>query len=225
MEASVWWLYQNAPDDCTTTVYGNWLLYRTAQLLPEQIVLPDDISPLVQQAYLDGTAVLPEGDPALILWQEYRRNIMEKEGRAQSFRIPGVDSLNETIHGLLNSALGDSEWVSQTSVRDGTPGLDVLVMEQRDSGEVAFLPWQYGGAVVPRDHIPSQQECRHRAIELIGDAGVGIVWVGEHGVRFYASGRPLTHRAQLLMKQAQLVSNQRTHLAVVRKMYQLRLPE
>ena len=160
-EATCVVLDQNAPDDGTTTVYGKWLLYRTAQLLPEQIVLPDDISPLVQQAYLDGTAVLPEGDPVLALWQEYRRNIMEKERRAQSFRIPGVDSLNETIHGLLDSALGDSEWVSQASVRDGTPGLDVLVMEQRDSGEVAFLPWQYGGAVVPRDHIPSQQECRH----------------------------------------------------------------
>ena len=65
----------------------------------------------------------------------------------------------------------------------------------------------------------------HRAIELIGDAGVGIVWVGEHGVRFYARGRPRTHRAQLLMKRAQWVSNQRTHLAVVRKMYQLRYPE
>ena len=64
----------------------------------------------------------------------------------------------------------------------------------------------------------------HRAVELIGDAGVGIVWVGEHGVRFYASGRPLTHRAHLLMKQAKMVSNQRTHLAVVRKMYQLRFP-
>lgn len=64
----------------------------------------------------------------------------------------------------------------------------------------------------------------HRAVELIGDAGVGIVWVGEHGVWFYASGRPLTHRAHLLMKQAKLVSNQRTHLAVVRKMYQLRFP-
>ena len=64
----------------------------------------------------------------------------------------------------------------------------------------------------------------HRAVELIGDAGVGIVWVGEHGVRFYASGRPLTHRAHLLMKQAKLVSNQRTHLVVVRKMYQLRFP-
>lgn len=65
----------------------------------------------------------------------------------------------------------------------------------------------------------------HRAVELIGDAGVGIVWVGEHGVRFYASGRPLTHRAHLLMKQAKLVSNQRTHLEVIRKMYQLRFPD
>ena len=64
----------------------------------------------------------------------------------------------------------------------------------------------------------------HRAVELIGDAGVGIVWVGEHGVRFYASGRPLTHRAHLLMKQAKLVSNQRPHLAVVRKMYHRRFP-
>ena len=64
----------------------------------------------------------------------------------------------------------------------------------------------------------------HRAIELIGDAGVGIVWVGEHGVRFYTSGRPLTHRAHLLMRQAEMVSNQRLHLEVVRKMYQLRFP-
>ena len=65
----------------------------------------------------------------------------------------------------------------------------------------------------------------HRAMELIGDAGVGIVWVGEHGVRFYASGRPLTHRAHLLIQQARLVSNQRLHLAVVRKMYQIRFPD
>ena len=64
----------------------------------------------------------------------------------------------------------------------------------------------------------------HRAMELIGDAGVAVIWVGEHGVRYYASGRPLTHRAGLLQKQAELVSNQRKHLAVVRKMYEMRFP-
>lgn len=64
----------------------------------------------------------------------------------------------------------------------------------------------------------------HRAMELIGDAGVCIIWVGEHGVRYYASGRPLTHKVGLLMRQAALASNQKQHLEVVRKMYQLRFP-
>lgn len=64
----------------------------------------------------------------------------------------------------------------------------------------------------------------HRAMELMGDAGVGAVWVGEHGVRYYAHGRALTARTKLLQKQAELVSNTRKHLAVVRKMYQLRFP-
>lgn len=32
----------------------------------------------------------------------------------------------------------------------------------------------------------------HRAMELIGDTGASVIWVGEHGVRYYAHGRPLT---------------------------------
>ena len=64
----------------------------------------------------------------------------------------------------------------------------------------------------------------HRAMELIGDAGVTVIWVGEHGVRYYASGRPLTHHAALLQRQAELVSNMRMHLNVVRQMYCMRFP-
>ena len=65
----------------------------------------------------------------------------------------------------------------------------------------------------------------HRAMELMGDTGVSVIWVGEHGVRFYASGRALTTHSALLMKQAKLVSNMRSHLDVVRKMYQIRFPD
>lgn len=65
----------------------------------------------------------------------------------------------------------------------------------------------------------------HRAMELMGDTGVGAVWVGEHGVRYYAHGRSLTTRSGLLLKQAEMVTNTRKHLSVVRKMYQLRFPE
>lgn len=64
----------------------------------------------------------------------------------------------------------------------------------------------------------------HRGMELIGDSGVTVIWVGENGVRYYASGRPLTHRTGLLMRQAALVSNTRSHLRVARQMYQMRFP-
>lgn len=64
----------------------------------------------------------------------------------------------------------------------------------------------------------------HRAMELLGDAGVGVLWVGEGGVRYYAHGRPLTHSARLLQRQAALVSNSRTRLQVARQMYQMRFP-
>ena len=83
-------------------------------------------------------------------------------------------------------------------------------------------------------HIPSGMlsvlllgpgtEVTHRAMELIGDAGISVCWVGEHGVRYYAGGRPLTHSSRLILKQAELVINQRSHLDVVRKMYLMRFP-
>lgn len=62
----------------------------------------------------------------------------------------------------------------------------------------------------------------HRAMELIGDTGTGVVWVGEHGVRQYANGRALSHSSRYVERQAKLVSNNRTRLAVSRKMYQMR---
>lgn len=64
----------------------------------------------------------------------------------------------------------------------------------------------------------------HRAMELIGDSGIGVIWVGEHGVRYYAHGRALSSHTGLLVRQADLVSNTRKHLKVVRKMYQMRFP-
>jgi len=68
-------------------------------------------------------------------------------------------------------------------------------------------------------------EITHRAMELIGDTGTSIVWVGEQGVRLYAHGRALNRSSQLLERQAKLVSNRRTRLDVARKMYQLRFPD
>ena len=64
----------------------------------------------------------------------------------------------------------------------------------------------------------------HRAMELIGDTGASVVWVGERGVRYYAHGRPLTHSSRLLIAQAALVSNVQKRANVARRMYSMRFP-
>jgi len=64
----------------------------------------------------------------------------------------------------------------------------------------------------------------HRAVELVSTTGTSLIWVGEHGVRYYAHGYPLTHSARLLIKQAELVSNVRKRVDVARHMYQMRFP-
>lgn len=64
----------------------------------------------------------------------------------------------------------------------------------------------------------------HRAMELIGDSALAVVWVGECGVRQYAHGRSLNHSSKFIEAQAKLVSNTHSRLAVARKMYGLRFP-
>lgn len=64
----------------------------------------------------------------------------------------------------------------------------------------------------------------HRAMELIGDVGTSVIWVGEQGVRYYAHGRSLSESSRMVMRQAELVCNTRSRLAVARRMYQMRFP-
>lgn len=65
----------------------------------------------------------------------------------------------------------------------------------------------------------------HAAIRTLADNGCSIVWVGEAGVRCYAQGLGKTRSARRLLRQAQLWSDPEQHLAVVRRMYQMRFPE
>lgn len=64
----------------------------------------------------------------------------------------------------------------------------------------------------------------HRAMELLGETGCTAIWIGEHGVRYYAHGNGLTHNAGILIQQAKLVSNSKMRINVARKMYQMRFP-
>lgn len=65
----------------------------------------------------------------------------------------------------------------------------------------------------------------HQAIELAGESGLTMVWVGEGAARFYACGKPLTASSNLLISQAKCVSSNRLRMKAVRTMYAMRFPD
>jgi CRISP-associated protein Cas1 len=65
----------------------------------------------------------------------------------------------------------------------------------------------------------------HAAAALAARMGTLLVWVGEAGVRLYASGQPGGARADRLLYQAKLALDDAARLQVVRKMYELRFGE
>lgn len=83
-------------------------------------------------------------------------------------------------------------------------------------------------------HVPATQlavfllgpgtRITYAAMALLGDAGTSTVWVGERGVRYYASGRPPAKSSRMAELQAAVVSHQRKRLDCAKRMYSLRFP-
>jgi len=65
----------------------------------------------------------------------------------------------------------------------------------------------------------------HAAVLALAESGCSIVWCGESGCRFYASGLGETRRAQHLEAQATVWASKTKHLEAVRRLYTMRFPE
>ncbi len=65
----------------------------------------------------------------------------------------------------------------------------------------------------------------HAAVTLASRVGCLLVWIGDGGVRLYASGQPGGARADRLLYQARLALDDDARLKIVRKMYAMRFKE
>ena len=110
---------------------------------------------------------------------------------------------------------------------------DICRIVQTDTGVCAEVA--AGAGTVHRVQIPTASlaclllgpgtSVSQQAMVLLAESGSTAVWVGEHGVRYYAHGRTLTQSSRLLERQAELVSNRNSRLQVARRMYALRFPD
>jgi CRISPR-associated protein Cas1 len=65
----------------------------------------------------------------------------------------------------------------------------------------------------------------HQAMNVLSETGAAVVWVGEHGVRYYAGGRSLSRSSAMAEAHATCWANRHTRLGVARAMYRLRFPD
>src|SRR5262245_55466101 len=111
-------------------------------------------------------------------------------------------------------------------------GIIFLEYGELDVLDAAFVPVDKNGV---RTQIPlgglaclmlePGTRVSHAAVVLAARVGCLLVWVGEAGVRLYASGQPGGARADKLLYQARLALDETARLNVVRKMYEMRFGE
>ncbi|MDL1902001.1 type I-E CRISPR-associated endonuclease Cas1 [Anaerolineae bacterium CFX9] len=65
----------------------------------------------------------------------------------------------------------------------------------------------------------------HEAVKLLAQNGCSVIWSGENVTHYYAQGSGETRSSARLMRQAALVSDQRSRLEVARRMYEFRFGE
>lgn len=151
-------------DAGSKAVYGEWLLWRTRQLLPRTVALPQDIPQLVQDTYgWEEKDVLPQDTDSVRRREEYLTLQRSQQGRAENFAIPLPDEFPDfpELNVLDNWMSGEqkgTEAAARAAVRDGDPSVEVLVMVRHGDGSVHFLPWQEEGRAVAADCPPCQAD-------------------------------------------------------------------
>ena len=144
----------------TSCIYGDYLLMRTRNRLPDTITLPTDIPNLVQDCYDDrepdwGT------EAEKIMYGKAKKKEENKTGhkktKADSYCLDKPRRSLENWISNVKTKLDEEE--AQAQVRDSENSIEVLLFVQKGN-EVHYLPWQHEGQRLPVERIPSPEEKR-----------------------------------------------------------------
>lgn len=122
----------------TSVIYDNCLLMRTRTLLPDIIILPDDISQLVQDTYNFDLNPCQEIDDYKDALKVYNKRIENKRARAEPYCLANPsNSRISTILGLLKTPANSS--ASEEAVRDLENTIEVIVIQKCEDGYIHIL--------------------------------------------------------------------------------------
>jgi len=114
----------------SVAVYSEYPLLKTLALIKDELLIPDDIAPLVERAYRTGgqtvdTALLKEAEAAWL------KRLEQKKQSAMAFRV-SLREGDEDISGWLQTGVREAE--GEAAVRDGEDSLEVLLVERCEGG-------------------------------------------------------------------------------------------
>lgn len=145
-------------------VYDAHTLLRSAAVLRPRlggtVELPDDIAPLVQQAYGNSPVGPAEWQEAMRDAQDdWRRKVAKREEKARDFQIVEPGRPGKAIVGWLAANVGDTddESLGQGQVRDGAPSLEAMLVQRDYDGRLHTPSWLADGAAgltIPLDDVP-----------------------------------------------------------------------
>lgn len=107
-------------------------------------------------------------------------------------------------------------YYGRIDVRDGA-----FVVVDEEHGERKHIPVGSVACIM----LEPGTRISHAAVKLAAVTGTLLIWVGEAGVRLYASGQPGGARSDKLLYQASLALDEGLRLKVVRKMFEMRFGE
>ena len=132
-------------------IYGEWLLKETLEVLPETLMLPDDISPLVQKVY----NASDESEE----FYKYQNSIEDSKSRAKAFLLKKPKC--KDIHGFLDRTVETKDTEAEASVRDGISSIEVLLMQRCGDGQIKFID----GSLLSTEL--TEEECEHIAEQVL----------------------------------------------------------
>jgi CRISPR-associated endonuclease/helicase Cas3 len=154
-------------DKGSELVYGLYLLMNTQALLPEHIILPDDISPLVQLAYASEGVIVASDvrDAYREAKNKHERKIEKARAKAETFQIGdpigGSHESSATIIDWLSTPLSDDPRGkrAEATVRDTADSIQVLIIQKRRDGRLYSLPdiESFGGQPLPDNFIQNER--------------------------------------------------------------------
>lgn len=158
----------------SSAVYGDYLLAKTQYYLPDKVMIPSMISPLVQKVYDTGCDPIFPGEYQKKYdesKEKFHKDIESKEQRAKAFRIDGpkkrIDTEKYNLIGWLNTMdTSSSEEESYAQVRDTNETVEIIAVKRNVDKYGMFSP-KNGMEKLISDHIHEAEMAKELAGQTI----------------------------------------------------------